>query len=91
MVDDIKVGDRVRSLDFEIYDNYYVEGIVRKIGDVIEGCPRYTIEVDKQVANGNELPIEAPWIVTPPVNGTPTLFSLTGSKTTNFVRKILPN
>lgn len=90
----INVGDMVRSHDFEERERpgrgpCYVEGKVLEIGKVIEGCPRYTIRVTREVWNGKEVPATAAFskrgiLVHPPVNGTPT--SMGG--VTNMVEKL---
>lgn len=76
--DPIRVGTRVRSLDFPLplmperteLAETYVEGAV--IGfEQYEGCWRYRIDVDRRVIEGKEVPVSRPWIVIPPVNGTP--------------------
>ena len=69
----IKVGQRVRSYDFESSKDCYVEGIVEGFQRV-EGCERYKILVDRKVWAGEE--VEDPYRghVFPPLNGTPKLF-----------------
>ena len=86
----IRVGSRVRSFDFAIVTDdgakahgfdlegeraAYVDGVVEAIGDTyIDGCPRYTIRVEKRVFGGEPFPEEAALRdhVYPPLNGTPT-------------------
>jgi hypothetical protein len=69
----INVGDTVRSYDFDGRNDCYVEGTVVRMGDDIEGCPRYVIRVSKTVFKGEVLPLAARY-VNPPLNGTPKLF-----------------
>jgi hypothetical protein len=100
MTSEIAVGDRVRSFDFawpgedwgrdlEGERASYVEGVVIEIGVEIEGCPRYKIEVDRDVFGGEERDYanfrgRVGQFVYPPVNGTP---STMGGET-NCVEKI---
>lgn len=65
----INVGDIVRSYDFEIRKDCYIEGVVLAIVDR-GGCNRYEILVKRYVVED----IERNWPgenVYPPVNGTP--------------------
>src|SRR5688572_26501204 len=79
----IKVGDRVRSFDFDNRNlsgprSAYIEGQVVAIVR-FEGCDRYKIAVEKQVFDGEVLhPTEwsGPWVF-PPVNGTQSWMGLT--------------
>lgn len=74
---EIKPGDRVRSYDFEVSRNCYVEGVVEEITPPIEGCPRYKIRAERRVWEGQEetLPDDPESrCIYPPVNGTPKLF-----------------
>ncbi len=74
----------VRSYDFDGRDDCYIEGYV--IGhDHYEGCRRYKIYVERRVIGGKETKVYKPWIVMPPVNGTPMGFSITGKDRTDFV------
>ena len=68
----IKVGDRVRSFDFEGCDDCYIDGVVESIGDKLEGCPRYKIRVQTLVFGGEVQTDHVPPYVYPPVNGTET-------------------
>ena len=69
----IKVGNRVRSYDFESSRECYIEGVVEGFKK-LEGCERYVIRVGRKVWAGEE--VEDPYrgLVYPPVNGTPKLF-----------------
>jgi hypothetical protein len=96
-MDEIKIGDKVRSFDFP--DRFetaaeqpltgpracFVEGIVEGFTER-GGCNRYVVKATKRVFGGVELdPVE--WEDThfiPVVNGTPTLFG----GVTSFVVKI---
>lgn len=83
LVEEIKVGDYVRSYDFEGREDCYVEGIVNDILPIGE-CDRYFIKVSKRVWAGVE---EIPTRVVeafPPVNGTPTWMG----EETHFVVKV---
>ncbi len=79
MVNEIKVGDRVRSYDFpETKDDpsrppCYVEGVVVGIVNW-EGCDRYEIECTKRIVCGVESTDEAGTSFFPPVNGTRSIF-----------------
>lgn len=82
-VQEIKVGDTVRSYDNK-YRESYVEGLVVGFGE-LEGCPRYKISVFKMVErDGTDSTKHAPEYVLPPVNGTPKLFG----GVCDFVEKI---
>lgn len=73
----IAVGDWVRSYDFEWRDDCCVLGRVEKIGEVWEGCERYTIRVFQSVTDGQggQRSVDhGASIVHPPVNGTPHSF-----------------
>jgi len=82
MANEIRVGDTVRSFDFESHDvegsrACYVEGRVTAITEHDDngnpwGCPRYRIEVTRCVFGGEPRERHAA-VVFPPVNGTPTL------------------
>jgi hypothetical protein len=93
-MDEIKIGDKVRSFDFPDREEKpltgpracYLEGEV--IGfETRGGCLRYVVRCTKRVFGGVELdPRE--WEDThfmPPVNGTPTLFG----SVTNGVEKVV--
>ena len=83
-IEQIKVGDFVRSYDFETHDDCYALGRVAHVGDVIEGCPRYRIDVLKRVFEGQatDRSVDSKEVY-PPVNGTPHSFG----GFTNGVRK----
>lgn len=73
---DIKIGDKVRSFDFdsrdiEGTDACFMEGVVEGFKEV-EGCMRYDIAVTRLVFRGEEKDIEQDLRVYPPLNGTPT-------------------
>jgi hypothetical protein len=82
----ITVGDRVRAYDFPQFGRHmpdeviqrtrdcYAEGVVEAIGEVIEGCPRYRIHVEKNVFAGSEFSLDERPYITPPVNGTQNTF-----------------
>ena len=69
----VKIGDTVRSYDFEerleSMRQCYVEGVVDSITD-LEGCDRYKIRTIKRVFGGEIVPHDEFYY--PPVNGTPT-------------------
>jgi len=69
----IKVGDRVRSYDFQRDPECYVEGIVEGFHEAPD-CKRYKIRVVRKVWAGEE--VEEPYAgcVYPPLNGTPRMF-----------------
>ena len=72
----IQVGSKVRSFDFESRDlegerACYVEGVVKAIGEVMEGCERYVIEVTRDVFGGEDSDRRVGITVYPPINGTP--------------------
>jgi hypothetical protein len=71
--DKIKVGDRVRSYDFEDSKHSYVEGVVEGFKE-IEGCERYSIRVDRSVWRDEvcSASLRLNQLVHPPLNGTPT-------------------
>lgn len=79
--DAIKVGDRVRSFDFDDRDlegerACYVEG---RVEEIVESgwCQRYAIRVERRVFGGEEIAEGYEDMVYPPVNGTK--FVLRGS------------
>ncbi len=75
----IKVGDTVRSYDFQYIENCYVEGEVVELTENFEGCACYHIKIEKKVFNGKEVSVALDNIdVYPPVNG---LESWMGGKT----------
>jgi hypothetical protein len=84
---EIKVGDKVRSFDFEGRRNLtgeracYIEGVVMGFRE-IEGCQRYEIKLTRRVFGGEDGPFAG--TMYPPVNGTSTLFG----DTTDGVVKI---
>ena len=70
----IKVGDRVRSFDFESRDlegihAAYCEGVVTEIRS-IRGGDHYIIAVERRVFGGEEVDVFLPEVA-PPVNGRP--------------------
>ena len=75
MVEEIKVGDRVRAFDYDCRDlngseACYTEGIVVDIvneGNVQEG--RYAIKVDRDIWLGKDVKVRVGGKVFPPVNG----------------------
>lgn len=85
----IKVGDTVRSFDFDGGRDLsgpracYVEGEVVDIQSS-EYCPCYVIRVDREVFGGIEETHRLGVEVTTPVNGTPT----TSGKVCDFVELI---
>jgi len=93
VIEEIRVGDFVRSYDFEGREDCYAEGTVEEVGVELEGCPRYKIRVTKRIFGGKPLPDED-WksdgpngdFVYPPVNGTQSIF---GGVTT-FVKQVRP-
>lgn len=83
----IKVGDRVRSYDFEGNTECYVEGTVENIAPA--AAPgHYYIRVEKRVFNGEETRKPYPSHVYPPKNGTPMWGR---DEVTNFVVKVNEN
>lgn len=66
----IEVGDRVRSYDFEFYDDCYIEGTVEEITAPIEGCERYRIIGMFRCFDGRQEMLDGREFI-PPVNGTP--------------------
>ena len=89
IIDNVKVGDLVRSFDFahlrdETGDSAcYVEGVVQEIVDQA-GCSRYKILCTRRVLGGELLPGDIGREYFPPINGTPTPFG----GLTSFVDKI---
>jgi hypothetical protein len=77
---EVKIGDRVRSYDFETSRDYYVTGTVVGFSHA-QGCPRYEIAVESRTWEGKTEPGSGH--VYPPVNGTPSLFF----GPTNFVER----
>ena len=75
MVEEIKVGDRVRAFDYDCRDltgseACYTEGVVLDIvndGDEPQG--RYVIKVDRDMWLGKEMKVRVGGKVFPPVNG----------------------
>lgn len=72
MSEEIRVGDRVRSFDFEAHRDCYVEGTVTGFA-YMEGCERYQIMAEQIVWAGQAEPAPKGYCVYPPVNGTPML------------------
>lgn len=75
-------GDFVRSYDFVGRDDSYAEGVVKRITEPLQGCPRYEIEVERRVF-GAEVDPGPHENVLPPVNGTLSLF---GGETRGVVK-----
>ena len=71
-INNIEVGDLVRSYDFNDIDDCYVEGIVIEMGVRMQGSDRYKIAPVKSVQNGEECPdsLRLNHFIYPPVNGT---------------------
>ena len=75
MVEEIKVGDRVRAFDYDCRDltgseACYTEGMVVDIineGNVQEG--RYAIKVERDIWLGKDVKVRVGGKVFPPVNG----------------------
>lgn len=73
----IKVGDWVRSYDFEYHDDCYIVGRVTDLNYDMGGCPRFVIEGFQRIAQGA---VEPGAIHTrndrfyPPMNGVPHSF-----------------
>jgi hypothetical protein len=87
LAEEIAVGDKVRSYDFEAHDDCYVEGVVRHTDRWLEGCPRYEIDVTRQMSGGEFVhPDTQPEQIFPPRNGTPNWLG----GYTNGVRKVTP-
>lgn len=92
---EIKIGDRVRSFDFDCRDitgerACYIEGCVEDISDRLGyGFDQYHIRVERQIFGGVQLPRGQSLVgevVYPPVNGTPRI----PSGVTGFVVVIEP-
>jgi hypothetical protein len=83
--EDIRVGDYVRSYDFEHRDDCYVEGFVEEVADRW-GCLRYTLRCRYSVSQGKRREVDATKsVVYPPTNGT----RIAGSDSyCNGVRKV---
>jgi hypothetical protein len=73
-VEQIAVGDFVRSYDFEFDGDSYILGRVQEIGVEMEGCPRYRIIGLKRVLSNNTVSERSGRDYFPPVNGTPHSF-----------------
>lgn len=75
-VEQIEVGDWVRSYDFEFRDDCYVLGRVIAIGVEMGGCPRYEIQSFRRISEGSLMGSinRTRENVFPPVNGTPHIF-----------------
>jgi hypothetical protein len=68
-VEDIPVGSRVRSYDFEFRDDCYVEGFVEAIEERW-GCLRFTIRCDISASEGKRRRVDpTKSVVYPPANG----------------------
>ena len=87
---DIRVGDLVRSFDFNHMRDKngenacYVEGVVQEIVHA-SGCNRYKICCTRRMVGGEPTGKDIGREYFPPVNGTPTLFG----DATSFVEKIV--
>lgn len=84
LAEHISVGDSVRSYDFEVHPDCYVEGTVLAITDPIEGCSRYRIAVLLRNFDGKQRLGKPGEEIVPPVNGT---LNMMGGYT-NGVRKV---
>lgn len=80
---DIVPGERVRSYDFGGVRTCYAEGVIEKITEPMEGCPRYKLRIETRVFDGQRVPFEDAYVY-PPVNGTPSTFG----GVTNCVERI---
>jgi hypothetical protein len=69
----IRIGNKVRSFDFQRHRDCYIEGIVEGFKEV-EGCIRYEIRVERKVWAGEEVAEPLACHVYPPLNGTPRTF-----------------
>jgi len=87
---DIRVGDLVRSFDFNHMRDRngenacYIEGVVQEIVHA-SGCNRYKISCTRRVVGGEIEEQDIGREYFPPVNGTPTIFG----GLTSFVEKIV--
>lgn len=80
----IAVGDRVLSYDFEHRDDCYVEGTVEVIEE-LWGCQRYGIRCTYSVHSGDRQVVDPEQsVIHPPVNGT----QMSTGGFANFVRKL---
>lgn len=72
---DVQEGDLVRSYDFIGRKDFYIEGIVRRVGRFKEfrDCPRVEIQATRQVQLDKELDNSERFYY-PPVNNTPTMY-----------------
>lgn len=84
----LAIGDMVRSFDFpmayvkqgemlgtdlEGERANFIEGRLKGYGTIVEGCPRYEIELTRRIVSGEEqaLPSDAEErLILPPLNGT---------------------
>lgn len=69
MTTELKVGDKVRSYDFDGRKDCYVDGTLTEVQNDGE-CDRYAIKVEAKVWCG-VLESDFPEFVYPPVNGLP--------------------
>jgi len=75
-MNEIKIGDTVRSFDFDHRDldgrfAFYIEGEVIAIVHW-QGCDRYKIRVTDRIVSGQNIGVSEDFReVLPPVNGTP--------------------
>lgn len=82
----LQVGDFVRSYDTGFADDSYVEGPITTVGNMIEGHPRYEIQIYVRMVSGRILtPGSYAGTAAPPINGIPHAFG----GYTNGVRKII--
>jgi hypothetical protein len=84
MASKIKIGDRVRSFDFEGRDDSFVEGPVIGFDAENFDCKRYVIKCELSMFGGDPDPQRIGEIVYPPVNGTRTWMG----GVTNCVKKV---
>lgn len=83
----LKVGDLVKSYDFEDTKDCYYVGVIYGVQE-IEGCDRYLIKTTQRGWPKDEGGVEVKECVrtiTPPVNGTEIAYR---GRFTNFVEKV---
>ena len=67
-------GNQFCGLDLDGERACYAEGTIEAIGDdIVEGCPRYRIRVDRIIFGGEVSHPSPPHFLYPPLNGTPNL------------------
>jgi hypothetical protein len=77
----IQVGDRVRTFDYDNRDDCFADGVVQGIGPRPDSeCEHYYIEVERMVWKGEEQEADGD-MVYPPINGTKTSMGFS----TNYV------